>query len=143
MFNVLFNILTVIAFLFGGILIAGTCTYTSSGGPYDFDYSFIFSLFGLLIYAMAFIRLRNQMKNYKLLFAILLMLFAIGLFISGQYVISSTYINPEETMADIFPPKPFNIATYLITSIFTFMYGIYLLFDKYDKLKQKSKYYSD
>ena len=72
-------VLALFLLLFGGVLIGGSCRYTSIAGPMNIDYSGIFSLFGLVITPIAFFLVRKLIEKYKSLFGAIIILYAFGL----------------------------------------------------------------
>ena len=128
--------------LFGGLLIVGSCSYSSSAGPMNINLSSIFSLIGLLITISSMFRFKEHFEKHKTISAIIIIIYAIGLFIFGQYVIydSKKFYENLNTMADVFPPNPGCLAIYYLTSFISFMFGLILLADEFKKNNRPSRY---
>lgn len=108
----------------------------------NINVSSIFSLLGLFITIISILRFKEQFEKYKILSATIIILYALGLFFWGQYVINDSRKFHENliTHADIFPPNSGCLAIYYLTSFLAFMFGLILLVDDFDKGYKKTNY---
>lgn len=135
-------VLAIFSVLFGGLLIAGSCQYSSSAGPMNIDLSSILSLFGLFILTISMFRFKEQFKTYNKISATVMIIYAVGLFVLGQYSInhSKKFYDELNTMADVFPPNSGCLAIYYLTSFIAFTFGLILFADKFDKSNKQIRY---
>jgi len=119
--RVLKTLAIILLWIVAGFLIASGCSYSSSAGPFNFDFSAIISLIGLALLIFALI-LTDRSGKIEIT---LIMLFCIILFGFGQYVmyhskqrIELQSIDPEG--ADLLSPDGLGLAIYYLSSIVLF-----------------------
>jgi low temperature requirement protein LtrA len=126
--SVISYIIAVFFIFFGGLLIGGSCSESTMGGGYVFDYTHVFSIIGFLLIAISYFRFKRQIFKYKILSAIILILYGLGLYFYGQHVMYSSHEYYGNTAMGMgWPPNPISLVIYKLTIFLTFVFGLILI----------------
>ena len=114
------------------LFIGGSCSYKSSAGPMNFDFSMVSSLIGFSSLIGAIYLMKKHLSPFRKLTAILLLLYALGLYAFGNYVIETSKMNKSLTSYenDAIPPSSGSLAIYHLSILGISMAGFLHLIPK-------------
>lgn len=114
------------------LFVGGNCSYQSSAGPMDIDFSIVVSLVGFCALIGALYLSKKLFTPFRKLTAILLLLYALGLYAFGKYVMETSKMNKSlrSYETDAIPPSSASLAIYHLSILGLSMAGFLHLIPK-------------